>query len=228
MNAPSSPLVPLTVGLLASLFAIACTSVNGDEPASPSPTEGAAEGAGQSEDEIRASCTNPRSYYATLTEPGARCEAIAARRGQWIPEPLFKDAPADVQISTCAYAWKGEKYSRPDRDAIYGELGYSNGLTPSCGASSAPEIGALTPIPYVEDWTQAGSVGCDVCGILKRGNVWVILPPDRSFRKQLQVQLSNGDTRAFQIQPTDARALMIQLPAAPRGTSYKEGRVKIL
>ena len=67
-----------------------------------------------------------------------------------------------MQTSTCAYAWKGEKYSRPDRDAIYGKLGYSNGLTASCGASSQPDIGALTPIPYEDDWTQAGSVGCDV------------------------------------------------------------------
>lgn len=228
MNARSSPLALVAFGLLASLCAAACTSPTGDgNEGAPSPATD--DGVGESESEVRASCTSPRRYFATFRDGAGTCEPIPATRGRWVPEKLFADAPADVQTSTCAYRWEGEPYSRPDRDAIYAKLGgWSNGLAPACGASSEPAIGALQPIPYDDNYILGGSVGCDVCGILRNGNVWVVLPPEKIFRKQLRVQLSSGETRAFQIQPTEARALSIQLPPPPPGTRYKQGRVKIL
>ena len=70
-----------------------------------------------SEEEIRASCTNPRRYFVFRDAAGA-CEPVEGRRGRWIPGRLFADAPEEVQASTCAYTWSGAKYSRPDRDAL--------------------------------------------------------------------------------------------------------------
>jgi hypothetical protein len=216
----AASLLPLTLGLLASLLAVACSS-------STEGTDQPVEDPEAIEDEVRASCTNPRRYFVTFREGSGTCAPIAGHRGQWVPEALFPDAPADVQASTCIYAWSGEKYSRADRDAIATAVGESNGLAPACGSSSLPDIGALEPIPDLDVWGHAGSVGCDVCGVLRRGRLWVILPPERVASRQFQVQLSNGENRAFQIGATNARALSITLPTPPAGTSYQQGRVQI-
>jgi hypothetical protein len=221
----SSLLSLLVTGLLTGLLT-GCASAP-DSPAQSDGTSDEAEGESVStEEEIRASCSSPRRYFVTFREGSGTCTPIAARRGQWLPEKLFADAPADVQASTCAYRWSGLKYSRPDHDAIRARVGETNGLAPACGSGSAPDIGLLQPIPHVEDiGTQAGSVGCDVCGIVRSGRIWVILPPEKITHKQFEVQLSNGQSRAFQIETTDARALSIALPPPPAGARYKQGRV---
>lgn len=224
----TSSLVPLTAASFCALFALACSSTgDGGEPpvnADGTPAEGAVE---STEDEVRASCTNPRRYFVTFAEGSGACVPIPGRRGAWIPEALFADAPPELQTSTCAYRWSGEKYSRPDGDAIAAKVGYANALAPACGSSSFPDVGLLQPIPNLDIWSQAGSVGCDVCGVLRNGKLWVILPPSKVASKQFQVQLTNGQTRAFQIEATEARALSIALPAPPAGTRYKQGRVHI-
>lgn len=209
----------LLAGVVASLGAMGCASSAQDPSAEPSD---------EAESEVRASCTNPRRYFATYREGSGTCEPIAGSRGRWMPRPLFADAPADVQASTCTYEWSGERYSRPDRDAITSKVGWGNGLAAACGTSSNPDVGALQPIPGIDNWTQAGSVGCDVCGVLRDGTIWVVLPPESVSQRQFEVQLSNGDKRAFQIKATDARALSIELPPPPAGTLYKSGRVRIL
>lgn len=226
----------LALGVLPSLLATACSSAN---VANEAANEGAAQagGAGSAqtpegdavatEDELRASCTNPRRYFVTLREGSGTCEPIQGRRGQWLPEPLFADAPEDVQVSTCAYRWSGEKYSRPDREALATTVTYANGLAPACGRSSKPDVGLLQPIPTIDVFAQAGSVGCDVCGVLRKGRVWVILPPEKIAQRQFEVSLDNGQKRAFQIEASDARALSITLPPPPPGTQYTAGRVHI-
>jgi hypothetical protein len=183
--------------------------------------------AASTEDEVRASCSSPRRYFATFREGSGTCAPIPGRRGQWVPEALFADAPAEVQLTTCAYRWSGEKYSRPDRDAIAAKVGYANGLAAACGSSSEPDVGLLQPIPKLDIFAQAGSVGCDVCGILRKGKIWVILPSEKITQKQFEVRLDNGQSRAFQIEATEARALTIALPPPPAGTHYVSGRVKI-
>ena len=180
----------------------------------------------------RATPSRPRTRYVhhaairgCTSRPSARAAARAprsrAKNGQWVPEPLFADAPEDVQVTTCAYRWSGAKYSRPDRDAIAAKVGYTNGLASACGTSSTPDVGLLHPIPDLDIFAQAGSVGCDVCGVLRHGKIWVILPPEKIAQKQFEVRLDNGQTRAFQIEPTAARALTITLPPPPPGTSYR-------
>lgn len=218
----TSPLLPLAAALLASLSAMACVSSD--------PVGAADEGDPDALDqEMRSSCTSPRRYFVTFRDAAQAqaCAPIPGRRGQWLPEALFDDAPEDVQLSTCAYRWSGERYSRADRDAIAAHVGDDNVLAPACGAATHPDVGTLQPIPHLDIWGHAGSVGCDVCGVLRRDRVWVILPPERVARRQFEVQLDNGQTRAFQIENVEARALSITLPPAPAGASYLPGRVAI-
>jgi hypothetical protein len=198
---------------------VACGSPN-DEPTND---DGASD---SSEEEMRASCTNPRRYFAAMGEDG--CKPIEGRRGQWVPEALFSDAPPEVSSTTCTYVWKGEKYSRPDRDAIVMAAGWQKGVAPACGASQAPEIGELQPIPNLDVFGQAGAVGCDVCGVLRKdGKIWVVLPPDKITTRQFQVNVSDGTTRAFQIRGSAAAALSMKLPALAPGLTYRPGNVQL-
>lgn len=223
MRPSSSSLVRLALlGIVASLGATACSAA--DEGASgggaPEDREVAS-----TEAEVRASCTSPRLYFAALH--GA-CATVEGRRGRWVPEPIFADSPEDVQEGTCAFRWVGAKYSRADREALVAAVGnYENALTPVCGNSTTPAVGEVREIPALDIFGHAGSVGCDVCGKLRRDRIKVILPPEKIGARQFMVPLSNGAYRYFEIEPTEARALSIELPAAPPGTSYEAGRVHI-
>jgi hypothetical protein len=201
----------------------ACAS-SADAP-SDVPAEGEV---ASSEGEIRASCSNPRKYFATFHKGAGTCTPIEGQRGRWLPEPLFTDAPADVQASTCAYRWSGERNARPDRDAIVSKVGFWNGLAPACGASgSTPSVGLLQPIPKIDHWTSAGTVGCDVCGVVRQGKIWVVLPPETVVRNQFAVKLTDGTTSSFEIEAPATRALSIELPPPPPGTSYESGPVAV-
>jgi hypothetical protein len=222
-------LAPFSLLLLASLAATAC----GSETSRERGEAGEEDEASEREEELNASCANPRRYFATLRDESEACTEIAAERGRWVPEPLFADMPPEAQASTCLYRWAGERYSRADRDAIVAQFAQNvfptrGVLTPACGSSSRPDVGDLDPIPYIDTVGHAGSVGCDVCGIVKRGKVWVILPPEKIGLRQFQVQLSNGTSKAFQIRATDgARAIGLSLPPPPSGTQYKDGRISV-
>lgn len=202
--------------LFASLPLSACS------PADSAPADGETDAA---EEEVHASCTNPRRYFVAAGDEG--CQEIAGRRGKWIPEALFEDAPVEVQTSTCAYRWLGERYSRPDRDALVSRLGWQNGIAPACGSGSQPNIGDVQEIPGLDVLSQAGSVGCDVCGILKKDRIWVVLPPDKIDLRQFEVRLSDGSSRAFEIDASAARALSLKLPPPPAGLTYRAGRVHV-
>ncbi len=214
-----SSLGPLAATLLVSLLAVAC----GDASA---PTDDGVEPEEQ-EGEL-ATCKYPRKYFATVRE--GSCEEVPGRRGSWVPEPLFADVPLEVQEGTCAYVWKGERYARVDREALQNAFAQNvyptkGVVTPACG-SSLPKVGALEPIPHIDNWGHAGSVGCDVCGIVRRGGVWVILPPERISLRQFAVPLTNGTTAAFQLEtPPGARAVSFELPPPPEGTQYEDGRI---
>ena len=226
-SSPSSPLGlhTLALGLAASLSAMACSSA--DDAGAPGGSALDDAEVASTEAEVRASCTNPRLYYAVLHEARA-CTPIQGRRGRWVPEAIFADSPDDMNEGTCAYRWVGAKYSRADGEALVGAVGSpENALTPVCGNSTAPDIGEVREIPALDIFRMAGSVGCDVCGKLRRDRIKVILPPDKIAVRQFEIPLSNGRSRFFEIQPTEARALTIELPPAPPGTFYEAGRIHI-
>lgn len=215
----------LALGLAGSLSAIACGSA--DDVGTPGGSALDDAEVASTEAEVRASCTNPRLYYAVLHEARA-CEPIEGRRGRWVPEAIFADSPEDVAEGTCAYRWVGARYSRADREALVGAVGsLENALTPVCGNITSPELGEVREIPALDIFGHAGSAGCDVCGKLRRDRIKVILPPDKIAARQFMIPLSNGRARFFEIEPTEARALTIELPPAPPGTFYEPGRIHI-
>lgn len=179
------------------------------------------------EDRLESDCSEPRKYIAVVADGG--CVEIAAEGGRWVPSSLFEDAPPEA--NACVYAWTTEADAPPDRMALYAFVHpYTTGaLTPSCGdAARVREDIVLEPIPGLDAFGMAGSVGCDVCGIVKRDKLWVVLPPERVFAKQVGVQLTNGTMAAFKIKADEGtRAAVVTLPPTEPGVAYVEGPVTI-
>jgi len=220
----------------AALAAIALASgCATGEPGEPSAAAG--DGAAAStDDEIRSSCDNPRLYFAALSpyapagETPATCEVVVAGRGSWVPEPLFPDAPPEVAASSCAYRWVAPPYTRADGSALREALPVGRVfLAPACGNGRAPGVGSGIEIPAFEvpdSNGMAGSVGCDVCGVQRNGRLWAVLPPTVNHRS-MKLRLNNGEVVGFQIDAADTRALSIELPPPPAGTTYEPGVVAI-
>lgn len=208
----------LSFAAFASLALFACsTSTSDDESADERDVD-------FEESEIRAcSETYARKFLVTLD--GRSCGDVEGRRGTWIASSLEEGA-AD---SVCTMEWKGEKYSRADMDALRAFVTQEDAMTAACG--SGPTIGDayLTPIPQLDVVGMIGANGCDVCGKLRRdGRIIVVLPPYRTASKQFEVPLSDGSSRAFQINAAEgARAVSVQLPPPPAGTTYTASRVTI-
>jgi hypothetical protein len=197
-----------------------CASTSSSSSAQPSSDPGV-----DAADELN-SCTSPRRYFATLGD-GESCVPVAGAGGQWLPRPLFADAPPEVAAETCTYVWSAPAGTPPDPAALRASLAWGDGLTEACGSSAQVDVGALDPISEIDAGKGIGAAGCDVCGRVRNGRIWVVLPPDRVVVRQLSVRLQNGAMKVFQIAPTKARALSIALPPPPRGTAYVEGRVAV-
>jgi hypothetical protein len=211
-------ITPFGLALAASLAA-ACSSGGGD-PGAPDQSD-------ESEAEIRASCTNPRRYY--VVSRNGPCTTIAGEHGSWVPEndPAFSDAPREVDSTMCIVRWMPIARALPDKKALDDAMGYGSGVAPACGSGASPDVGEVleAPPPNV---ILGGSVGCDVCGILHDGHIWVVMPPFKAPGRSFSVGLTNGETKNFQIQQAASPALSIELPALPAGVKYKNGVVKIL
>jgi len=218
----SSFVARLAVGLVASAAALAAAGCSGDV-VEASGEEG--DEVASSEAEVRASCNSPRRYFAVRRE-GA-CVEVAGYRGRWVPEPIFADAPETMNAGTCAYRWVGRKYSRADGAALARTIGAYDALAPACGSGSLPDIAELRPIDSMDIHGMAGSVGCDVCGIVKKDRLLAVLPPDRIRSGQFAIRTSDGGYKMFQIEGAESRAVSIELPALPEGVTYEQGRIGI-
>jgi hypothetical protein len=177
------------------------------------------------ESEVRAcSETYARKFFVTLD--GRSCTDVVGRRGAWIASALEEGATDSV----CTMTWQGEKYSRADVDALRAFVKDRDVMTAACGGSSTKiDDAILTPIPQLDVLGMIGANGCDVCGKLRRdGKIIVVLPPYRTVSKQFEVPLSDGTSRAFQIEAAEgARAVSVQLPALPEGVTYAASRVTV-
>lgn len=194
------------------LAAAACSS---------SPDEGALE---ESESEVHAcSDTYARRWFVTLRDRA--CVDVPAYRGTWIASPL----ESDTTDAACTMTWEGERYSRADMDALRAFVDVNvEAMVPAC-SGAIPDVGALTPIPHIDMLAQVGANGCDVCGRLRRDRkVVVILPPFRTALRQFEVPLTDGTSRAFQIEaPASSKAVTVQLPELPEGVAYAASRVTV-
>ncbi len=176
------------------------------------------------ESEVRA-CNEgyARTWVVTLRDRA--CADVEGLRGKWIAAPLEEGAIDAV----CTMTWQGERYSRADMDALRAFVRVNvDAMVPSC-SGAVVDVGALTPIPHIDILAQVGANGCDVCGKLRRdGKIIVVLPPFRISLKQFEVPLTDGTSRAFQIDaPPGARAVSVALPPPPSGTQYAASRVTV-
>jgi hypothetical protein len=213
-------LAPIVAGGAASVGLGGCVS----SPSS-SATPASSDTGSDPADELN-SCTSPRKYFATLGD-GEACVAVPAAGGHWLPKPLFSDAPPEIAAETCTYVWSAPAGTPPDPAALRAALAWSDGLAEACGASAKVDVGVIEPIVGIDAGHGIGAAGCDVCGRVRNGRIWVVLPSDRVAVRQLSVRLDNGTAKVFQIAPTSARALSIPLPAPPAGAAYVDGRVTV-
>jgi hypothetical protein len=203
--------------LLSAASITACSTSTNDEPANDGDVD-------SDESEVRA-CNDlyARKFFVTLD--GRSCGDVEGRRGKWVATQLEEGA----KDSVCTMTWQGEKYSRADMDALRAFVKQTDAMTAACGSNDKPDLGYLTPIPQLDAIGMIGAHGCDVCGKIRRdGKIIVVLPPFRTASKQFEVPLSDGTSRAFQIEaPEGARAVSVQLPALPAGVTYAASRVNI-
>lgn len=168
------------------------------------------------------SCTAER-YLAVVS--GDRCMELTGSGGSWVPSPLFGGAP-EVQ-SACVFQWSPDEKGAPaDEAALRSQIGWRN-LAPSCGdAEDVRDDVILEPIDVLDAWTGAGSVSCDVCGVVRGAELFALFPPSSTVYRQVSVPRSDGRAMNFQIHTDpNARVMRINLPALPEGVRYVEGRV---
>jgi hypothetical protein len=176
------------------------------------------------ESELRA-CNESYSRKWFVSLDGRSCADVPGHRGRWVAAAL-EDGATD---SVCTMTWQGEKYSRADMDALRAFVTEREAITAACGSSAVVDVGSLTPIPHIDILAHIGANGCDVCGKLRRdGKIIVVLPPYRTALKQFEVPLSDGTSKAFQINAAEgAKAVAVQLPALPEGVTYAASRVTV-
>jgi|GEM_PF-4494426 len=174
--------------------------------------------------QVPAACPLPRVYY--VARRAGSCVTLAAEGGEWHPEPLFASAPVAVRGVTCAYRWTSATNAPPDPAPVRA-LGTTDGVAAVCEDDRSEALGSLAEIALFDPTASAGSVGCDVCGIVDADHAWFVLPPERLDRRAFLVRMSNGKYRAFQVAPTERRAIAVALPPPPAGVTYLPGRVGV-
>src|SRR6185369_15984705 len=175
------------LGSIAALGALAvgCSS--------EAPNGGAAEDT--SDDALlTSSCESeaPRRYDAMLAN-GVDCANVPADTGTWLGRPLFADAPEEVKSKSCRYTWRARHSGgAPDRDSLDAATSGSR-LVSTCARGKPPTIRAEEDDRPPSILPQGGSVGCDVCGIIREGKIWLVPPRDYD-RIHLMPQLLKADS----------------------------------
>jgi hypothetical protein len=221
------------LGFVAALFAVqGCASEPGADGAEP---------AGDDEAELAgAKCfESPRRYELSLAE-GHACEDIRAHGGRWVARPLFGDAPASLRDRACIVKWSPSRRNAPPDPTVLAAAPGVLMVAPDCtGARTCSSASACStveanvqqipfePEPDIVPYT--GASGCDVCGVVSGGKIWVIDPPWLlPGTRKINVGLTGGAARTFVVdKPAGVQAYAVTLPPPPPGQSYVEGRIKI-
>lgn len=194
-----------------------------DEAATPGPTPGSGR------DDGGCAVRAPR-YYAFLKAPS--CADVPGAGGVWRVRPAFPEAPASVRDIACAYTWTPEAADATEDVSVLEELEPSHLakgelVTVAC---EPPALGAdaLTDIT-AEGGAGAptGVTGCDVCGRVDDGRVYIILPgddgPDLTV---LSVATLGGVWKTFRIaRPQSAQLFSVALPPLGGEDGYVGGAV---
>lgn len=170
-------------------------------------------------DEVSATSSDAAVQYLAARE--GTCAIVSGFGGQWTPSPVFDNAPEEIGL--CRYSWMGERLAEPDRGALREYIGVNGALTLSTG--DEPVFDAhFVEIESLSLGAQVGAIGCDVCGIIKRDDVWVILPPEKVRNREIAIPLTDGTRVSFKLESTPgARVVSATLPPAPEGKAYADG-----
>lgn len=149
-----------------------------------------------------------------------KCSNVPAPGGVWSAKRLAVEAPDGL----CAYTFEGE--TRPtiaDKTALEDVAV----IALNC-SEEQPESISLREIPQFEDPSFVGTTGCDVCGIVTPERTWVLIPPERTLLRRVELRLASGSTRAFElVGATQGRTVVhFPLPAAPEGDRWLPGVVR--
>jgi hypothetical protein len=176
-------------------------------------------------------------YYAFLAS--GSCAEVSGSGGVWIAQPLFPEAPADVRERACTYRWRSAEVgsaSGPDveaLEALSAEL-LTESREPPAPCDAAPSLrGSAAIVPVDPDAGGAsaptGVSGCDVCAQIRDRSAFVILPADNLDLQTMLVATSAGRFVTIDLSPptAGAQAFSVELPPAPDGASYEEGRASL-
>jgi hypothetical protein len=178
-------------------------------------------------------------YHAFLAS--GSCADVAGVDGRWIARPLFPDAPPDVRAAACTYRWSAASSAgarTPDVAALEALAAehLTQDVAPAEDCDPPTTIrGSAAIIPVDPDdgmgglGAPTGVSGCDVCARLGDRSVFVILPADRVDLRQVVVATSDGRFVSLSMTPptAGAQAFAVDLPPAPGGATYLEGRVPL-
>ena len=173
----------------------------------------------------------PKRYEAIL-QGEARCEDVTATDGTWLARPLFADAPADIRDGSCRFTWRARsRGAAPDAAALKDHVGATN-LLPSCSRGAPPRLnGERYEFDPSDIVPMGGSVGCDVCGVIRRREGFIVRPPNVD-RIRFHAALADArgrpvDMMPITVPPTRARSMVVTLPEPPPGLHYVEGRIPL-
>ncbi len=222
--------------LLASMLSVA--ACNESEPGpprgevEPGGSSGSSGSSGSNENPPKCAPDAPRHHAFLKSGP---CADIAGRDGTWVASSLFPDAPKDIVETACTYRWTTSSGALADTSVLesadFDHLTKSVAETTSCD-EPVLKTGSLSPLPQNPDGTSAptGVTGCDVCGRVSGGHVFVILPADKLNLRTVVVTTNAGKFLSFEMTSLDAKTQIFsaELPPAPDGAKYNEGRISLL
>jgi hypothetical protein len=223
MNRPS--LHPSLVGIVAllAIAAAACAPADGTSPASSTQRdEGLEEATGR--DAGAPVCDEATADVWFVSGDEAACEDARGALGTW--RPTTRDAEGGLAF--CTMTWFPDVAAPADVLALRTRLSaIVSAMAPACNGA-VPEPAQLTEIAYLDDPSAMGTNGCDVCGTLMTNGWMKAIFPAEAKRRAFEVSMTNGVSRAFQIETTpSATAAVFRLPPPPAGVSYVPGRIAI-
>lgn len=209
----------MTVGWVsrASLLAVACSL--GCSSGEPGP-EVDQDDSTEEELSVRQDGVCVASSRVSAYLKSGACEPVRGRGGVWQAAPTF-DALRESPF--CTFRWSTSSRARPDITALGEALPLAK-LQPVCRREKrcVEEDGESclgTGQAYVREVTPTGpmaiSPGCDVCGLVRDGHLWVVLPDDAKYR------LPNGKYAGEAFLRMDDKVARVRFEGPPRVAAFR-------
>lgn len=232
-RAKANSRVSAAAGASALLFLAACGGDRGDSRAATD----------ESEEALSATCrtATPRGYDVLtpplssldVSSPRLQCLDVLSDLGTWRATPLFANAPQDVLDRTCHFSWQSAQAATPDLDRLTEDVGAGARMVPNCSRTAPPSAAPTLLYESPDPWRapMGGAVGCDVCGVLVNGKVYIVRPPVDVVEFTVNLADQSGVTRDYQtlVVHPDALtpSLSVALDAPPPGLHYVDASLRV-